>query len=202
MVSLPNLSDIQTCPSSLQSPLSNALNTLFEHSLILDTKLEPKLHAIFQTAPQIESYTELIHIALSEIQRWDLASQAEFIAGHPRIGESKNLSKLSAGEQNAQAVNLTLPEVLARLAHLNALYEVKYPGLRYITFVNGRTRAEIVKEMEDMLKFQHSLSADEPDVGEIIPVELKSKEWKDELCRAVVEVGMIATSRLKILGVE
>lgn len=31
---------------------------------------------------------------------------------------------------------------------LNALYEQAFPGLRYITFVNGRTRAEIIPELE------------------------------------------------------
>lgn len=201
MVSLPLLSEIQTSPSSLQSPLSTALDILFEHSPILTTKLVPQLHAIFQSAPRLESYTELIHIALSEIEHWDLDSQAQFIAGHPRIGESKNLSKLSASEQGANS-NATPADVLARLAHLNALYEAKYPGLRYITFVNGRTRAEIVEEMEGMLGIEPSLSTDEPDVGTIIPVEVGNNEWKNELGRAVVEVGMIAKSRLRTLRVE
>jgi len=31
---------------------------------------------------------------------------------------------------------------------LNAFYEETFPNLRYITFVNGRTRAEIVPELE------------------------------------------------------
>ncbi len=31
---------------------------------------------------------------------------------------------------------------------LNALYEEAFPGLRYITFVNGRSRAEIIPELE------------------------------------------------------
>jgi len=31
---------------------------------------------------------------------------------------------------------------------LNAFYEETYPNLRYITFVNGRSRAEIVPELE------------------------------------------------------
>jgi hypothetical protein len=145
---------------------------------------------------------DLIHVALSEIQRWDLDSQAHFIAGHPRIGESKNLSKLSASEQGAQGANPTPPDVLARLAHLNALYEAKFPKLRYITFVNGRSRAEIVQELEGMLGIQHSLLVDEPDVGTIIPVDERSEEWKCELGRAVVEVGMIAKSRLGTLGVQ
>lgn len=31
---------------------------------------------------------------------------------------------------------------------LNALYEEAYPGLRFVTFVNGRPRADIIPEMQ------------------------------------------------------
>jgi 2-oxo-4-hydroxy-4-carboxy--5-ureidoimidazoline (OHCU) decarboxylase len=31
---------------------------------------------------------------------------------------------------------------------LNAFYEETFPNLRFITFVNGRSRAEIVPELE------------------------------------------------------
>lgn len=37
---------------------------------------------------------------------------------------------------------------------LNSLYEDAFPGLRYITFVNGRSRAEIVPELEVRGKFR------------------------------------------------
>src|SRR6266540_1045513 len=137
MESLPTLSEVQSSPSGSQSPLGEALDILFEHSPILLTKLEPQLHTLLKSSPPLESYTQLIDAALEEIGKWDISAQAEFIAGHPRIGESKNLSKLSTSEQGAQANQVATPsEILARLAHLNRLYEVKYPGLRYITFVN------------------------------------------------------------------
>jgi len=41
---------------------------------------------------------------------------------------------------------------------LNAFYEETYPNLRYITFVNGRSRAEIVPELEVHLSLSLSLS--------------------------------------------
>jgi len=125
------------------------------------------------------------------IARCDLKDQSEFISGHPRIGETKNLSKLSASEQSAQGVNPTPPEVLARLAHLNACYEVVYPGLRYITFVNGRTRAAIAGEMESALGFIHSTDLSEPAIETMVPKEVGSEEWIRELNRAVYDVGRI-----------
>ena len=36
----------------------------------------------------------------------------------------------------------------ARSQVLNSLYEDAFPGLRFITFVNGRSRADIVPEIE------------------------------------------------------
>jgi 2-oxo-4-hydroxy-4-carboxy--5-ureidoimidazoline (OHCU) decarboxylase len=202
--SLPALSEIRSAPLTSDSPLAVALNVLFEHSTILVTRLAPQLHALFDTlAPgTLESYSQFIDITLDEIGKWDMASQAEFISGHPRIGETKGLSKLSSSEQGAQGVNPTPPEVLVRLTHLNGLYEVKYPGLRYITFVNGRTRASIAEELEDVLGISHSLSPIEPDSGSIIPVDPSNKEWKDELNRAVYDIGRIAKSRLKVLEAD
>ena len=80
-------------------------------------------------------------VASNVISGWDDDLKTQFIAGHPRIGEVNGLSQLSAQEQAAKA---TPPEVLARLAHLNTCYENHYPGLIYITFVNGRSRAQIM----------------------------------------------------------
>lgn len=196
MDSLPPLS----ANSSFEgSALGKALSTLFEPSPILISKLEPQLAARQQ---RLSSYSELIDAALVAIADWEASAQSEFIAGHPRIGESKNLSSLSAKEQGGTGVALTPPEVLARLAHLNACYEVRYPGLRYITFVNGRSRQVIAEEMEDLLGFRHSLSAGEPDLNGIESVDVEGDLWKGELRRAVDDVGRIAKSRLGALGVK
>ncbi|KAJ3509845.1 hypothetical protein NMY22_g16158 [Coprinellus aureogranulatus] len=208
MADLPSLSDIQNHGSSSpESPLARGLSILFEHSPILLSKLEPQLHEIVgsrassSTHILLESYTQLVDLSLGEIFKWDIPSQAEFISGHPRIGENSNLSKLSAKEQGALGLKPTPPEVLARLAHLNALYEARYPGLRYITFVNGRSRAVIAEIMEDVLGIEHSLEPVQPAVETVQPVEQGSEEWLRELKRAVLDVGRIAKSRLGALGV-
>jgi len=152
----------------------------------------------------LTSYSELIDAALGTIASWDTSLQSEFIAGHPRIGESKNLSNLSAKEQGVTTPGVipTPPEVLARLSHLNACYETKYPGLRYITFVNSRTRRAIAAEMEDLLGLEHSLLPDEPPLASLSPVEVNGLGWQAELRRAIQDMGRIAKSRLDILEVK
>jgi 2-oxo-4-hydroxy-4-carboxy--5-ureidoimidazoline (OHCU) decarboxylase len=202
-MNLPTLSTILG-PSQPESPLARALAILFEPSPILLSTLEPQL-ASFLKDKQLTSYPQLIDAALDLIASWDASNQSEFIAGHPRIGESKNLSNLSAKEQGAttsSGVIPTPPEVLARLSHLNACYETKYPGLRYITFVNGRTRLAVAEGMEDLLGLKHSLSPDEPPLASLSPVEVKGSEWRAELRRAIQDVGNIAKNRLDILEIE
>ena len=198
--SLPPLAEAITDTSgSRDGPLAQALALLFEASPVLYDDLVPEVASHIQNAPPVLSYSALIDVSLAVISSWNDERKAQFIAGHPRIGEVKGLSKLSEQEQAAKA---TPPEVLARLAHLNAVYERKYPGLVYITFVNGRSRAEIKEEMEDKLGLEHSVNVDEPPVEDVASVEVGSEEWKSELDRAVGDVGKIAKSRLRSLGVE
>ena len=65
--------------------------------------------------------------------------QAEALAAHPRIGEPSD-------EQRGAE-----PEVLAELERLNAEYEEVF-GFRYVTFVAGRTRAELLPELRERLR--------------------------------------------------
>ena len=193
MTSLPPLSDALASSRAPDSPLATVLSILFEPSPVLLTKLVPEV-ASHSSLPT--TYASLIDLAVNTIASWDAHSQATFISGHPRIGELTNLSHLSQQEQAAKA---TPADVLDRLAFLNVVYEQRYPGLRYITFVNGRSRAEIRDEMERMLRM--SGQEEERISEEIVPVEVGGREWMAELNRAIVDVGQIAKSRLRALGV-
>ncbi|KAL1747924.1 Oxo-4-hydroxy-4-carboxy-5-ureidoimidazoline decarboxylase [Schizophyllum fasciatum] len=193
---LPRLSAIQASSGDSEGPLASALALLLEPSPVLLTRLVPELA---RADLQLQSYAALVDAALEAVSRWAPSYQAQFVAGHPRIGETQALSHLSAQEQAARA---TPPEVLARLAHLNACYERRYPGLIYITFVNGRSRAEIALEMEDKLGLEHSLSPDQPSLDAIEPVIVEGDVWLSEVSRAVGDVGNIAKSRLRSLGVD
>lgn len=182
-----------------EKALKDVLVALFEHSDVLAQHLLPELLATKRDNPLVYHFSDIESVldrSMEIIRSWDQELRARFIGGHPRIGETKNLSVLSSKEQSGGTSQPTPPEVLARLAHLNACYEHLYPGLRYITFVNGRSRAVIAEEIEDKLGIAHSLSPDEPSVESFVPIDQHSYIWREELGRAVEDVGRIAKSRL------
>jgi 2-oxo-4-hydroxy-4-carboxy--5-ureidoimidazoline (OHCU) decarboxylase len=74
------------------------------------------------------------------------ADKKELLDAHPPIG-GKATSARSAREQGTDAD----PTVLARLAELNAAYEQRF-GFRFVVFVNGRPRREIVPLLEVRLQ--------------------------------------------------
>lgn len=75
--------------------------------------------------------------------------KAEALAAHPRIGER-------SPEQHGDD-----PAVLAELAELNQAYEETF-GFRFVVFVDGRSRAEIVPVLRERLQ---RTRAEELDTG-------------------------------------
>ena len=66
---------------------------------------------------------------------------------HPRIGDDvRALSELSLREQGGDQD----PASLAELADLNDEYERRF-GFRFVVFVNGRTKSQIVPVLRDRL---------------------------------------------------
>lgn len=196
MSPLPALSAVLADPTpAADGALAQALALLFEPSPVLTDVLTPQLARALPGA--VRTYNDLVDAVLAVLRTWEPVLQAQFVGGHPRIGEVQHLSALSAREQAAAA---TPPAVLARLAHLNACYERRFPGLRYITFVNGRSREQVMREMEGVLGFPRSLSADEPPVESVAQVDVGGPVWRGEAQRAVEDVGKIAKARLVALG--
>ncbi len=66
---------------------------------------------------------------------------------HPRIGAVSGLSARSAAEQSAGPTDAATQDALARL---NDAYERRF-GFRFVVFVRGRTRADIVPLLEARL---------------------------------------------------
>jgi len=199
---LPPVSEIYASKdNSREGPLAGAFATLFEPSSALFDCLVPSVIDIISN-PRAEApisqrtFNTLIDIAIRDLDGWTYGKQASFLSGHPRIGEIKGLSALSASEQAAHA---TPPEVLARLSDLNEEYERRYPGLRYITFVNGRSRRMIMVEMEENLGIDEGWEKGE-NKEEVY--ELGSQEWVSEVRRALKDVGSIAKARLVALKVD
>ncbi|OCH93629.1 hypothetical protein OBBRIDRAFT_275659 [Obba rivulosa] len=226
MASLPALSAALSSPPTEDSPLAEALSLFFEPSAPLFTHLLPALHAQLVSpadAERVTTYPALLRAACAILETWPPALQTAFVGAHPRIGETRGLSRLSAAEQGQAACPRTSPAapppdspsepptpamspgaddpaVLSRLAHLNACYEARFPGLRYITFVNGRPRAAIRDELDKFLRAQEPDAS--RDVASVLPVPVGGEAWSAELRRAVRGVGRIAESRLGKLLVE
>jgi 2-oxo-4-hydroxy-4-carboxy--5-ureidoimidazoline (OHCU) decarboxylase len=94
--------------------------------------------------------------ALSEDEK------AEALAAHPRIGER-------SPEQHGDD-----PAVLAELAELNREYEERF-GFRFVVFVNGRSRAEIVPELRQRLE---NTREQELDTGLDALVSIAEDRWR------------------------
>jgi 2-oxo-4-hydroxy-4-carboxy--5-ureidoimidazoline (OHCU) decarboxylase len=75
--------------------------------------------------------------------------QVEALATHPRIGQRVGISARSASEQGLDED----PALLTALVRLNKSYEEKF-GFRFVVFVNGRPRAEILSVLRQ--RMQHS----------------------------------------------
>lgn len=72
-------------------------------------------------------------------------AKKEVLDAHPAIGEKAT----SARSQREQGTDDD-PAVLAELASLNAEYEARF-GFRFVVFVNGRLRREIVPVLRERM---------------------------------------------------
>ena len=150
---LPPILDFHTCTDLNQT---DVLDTLFEPSPAIHATLLP----VIRTA-EYSSWTDLIDAC--QIRLLALATSTEarptstldptllcVLGSHPRLGEKKIESAHSAAEQaNIQKGASDAQE--AELARLNRQYEETFPGLRYVVFVNGRGRPEILDDMRSRI---------------------------------------------------
>ena len=81
----------------------------------------------------------------------------EALNAHPAIGQRAGLSARSADEQGSDSD----PVVLSDLAYLNQVYEEKF-GFRFVVFVNGRPKAEILEVLRERIA---NTREDELDTG-------------------------------------
>lgn len=126
------------------------LDLLFEPSTQLHTLAVPLLHE-----NSFESWQDLIAaigvhlIELSESASTSDTAWLEGVLGsHPRLGAKKVDSSQSQAEQ-AQLQGTT--DEAEQLRLLNQEYETTYPGLRYVVFVNGRSRNVIMEDMRNRI---------------------------------------------------
>jgi 2-oxo-4-hydroxy-4-carboxy--5-ureidoimidazoline (OHCU) decarboxylase len=93
----------------------------------------------------------------------------EVLDAHPAIG-AKATSARSQSEQGTDDD----PVVLADLAELNDAYERKF-GFRFVVFVNGRARREIVPVLRERLE---RTRAQELDTGVDELVQIALSRWR------------------------
>ncbi|KAJ6779992.1 hypothetical protein PWT90_06876 [Aphanocladium album] len=140
--SLPSVTDLKDLPDPEKSA---ALDLLFEPSAEIHSTLIP----VIQTQ-QYSSYNDLIENCCQAFQTLASKSTARepnetllsILGSHPRLGAKKVESAQSIAEQAKLGGE---SEILAKL---NSEYEQKFPGLRYVVFVNGRGRQEIMEDMK------------------------------------------------------
>jgi 2-oxo-4-hydroxy-4-carboxy--5-ureidoimidazoline (OHCU) decarboxylase len=95
--------------------------------------------------------------------------KVEALAAHPAIGRTSGLSARSAAEQGADDD----PCVLVELTALNKVYEQRF-GFRFVVFVNGRPRSEILAVLRERLAHTRE---EELDTGCRELVEIARDRW-------------------------
>ncbi|KAF2027437.1 hypothetical protein EK21DRAFT_71803 [Setomelanomma holmii] len=139
MTSLPPISSL---PHSQDSTLTTVLDLLFEPSPPLRTLSLPILRST--TFPSYDVLITAVNAQLTALADSDVTTLSEILCSHPRLGENKVDSEQSRKEQ-AQLQGGE--EEGRKLKSLNGEYEEKFPGLRYVVFVNGRPRPVIMENM-------------------------------------------------------
>jgi 2-oxo-4-hydroxy-4-carboxy--5-ureidoimidazoline (OHCU) decarboxylase len=117
--------------------------------------VRPDLDTILERAPDLaarlrsrtsDEPAAIVAAARDELARMTEAERISVLDAHPRIGAlPSSLSALSRAEQGA-ADDASAGE----LATLNDEYERKF-GFRFVVFVNGRPRAEILEVLRQRL---------------------------------------------------
>ena len=116
------------------------LPAILEHSPTLVSRLLP----LVMPGDTPERISDMAHEILDSL---DERERIATLNAHPRIGDPvSSLSSLSAAEQGDEADAATQRE----LAELNAAYERKF-GFRFVVFVRGRSRREIVPALRARL---------------------------------------------------
>lgn len=143
---LPPASTLPTLPAETQQAI---LSALFEPSPSLHATLSPLLQTPHQTYPSLIS---TIKTHLLSLRTTDHSLLLSILASHPRLGAPKVESAQSQAEQaNLRQGGGDSEEVVEQLRVLNEEYEKKFPGLRFVVFVNGRGRGEIMEIMRERI---------------------------------------------------
>jgi 2-oxo-4-hydroxy-4-carboxy--5-ureidoimidazoline (OHCU) decarboxylase len=142
MMSLPPASSLHSLPDST---IEQILNLLFEPSETLTSLLIPEIRST-----PLTTYADLSNLTRQTLLTLppDSPILLSILSAHPRLGAKKVDSTQSESEQKS----LGNESERAQLEKLNEEYEAAFPGLRYVVFVNGRSREVIMDDMRRRIK--------------------------------------------------
>jgi 2-oxo-4-hydroxy-4-carboxy--5-ureidoimidazoline (OHCU) decarboxylase len=189
---MPTLPPVDTLPSLPAEERAKILDLLFEPSTSLHTLSLP-----ITTSQAYPTYDDLI--ASIGVQLVDLAESAStsdtkwlesILSSHPRLGEKKVDSEMSRLEQ-AKMVAASAGKAgddegkkdEARiLGELNEEYEKAFPGLRYVVFVNARSRPVIFEDMRRRIQ-RADIKAERVEAIKVRPCSISFLVVSDEASR-------------------
>ena len=151
--------------------LNEASTARFSASVALLFEPAPRFAGWLAAARPFRSDQDLLTAAARVARRMPEADQLQLINAHPRLGARQRLSSASQREQGSAD-----DAVDRELAQLNAAYEATF-GFRYLVFVRGRSRAELLPELRAAL----------------------ARDRDAELRRALDDTLAIAADRLRFL---
>lgn len=142
---LPDISEVPKLSPPQQDEL---LTHLFEPSKTLFVYLRPYLSLSYSSYIDLieKSRSAFLELAQGKSRDELILDEriSEIVACHPRLGVPKTtqLSEHSSKEQKTLQAD---EETIQKFIKLNEDYESQYPGLRFVLFVNGRPRDEVIK---------------------------------------------------------
>ncbi|KAK9349402.1 Oxo-4-hydroxy-4-carboxy-5-ureidoimidazoline decarboxylase [Lipomyces starkeyi] len=134
-------------PSLSKEDRITIITHLFERSPALESLILPGFLSV-TSYDELVAYSRALLLKLASESQKDPRKREvllEILAAHPRLGARKIDSAHSVAEQ------ASLQGEAEALAALNKEYEEKFPGLRYVVFVNGRPRDVIMANMRSRI---------------------------------------------------
>ncbi|KAI5781440.1 Oxo-4-hydroxy-4-carboxy-5-ureidoimidazoline decarboxylase, partial [Geopyxis carbonaria] len=140
---LPPLAALSSSPEHI----APALDALFEPSPALHTLVAARLLPVAaDTYDSYNSFIDAVAELLLQLRGKDDEKLLAVLAAHPRLGAKKVDSAQS--EQEQRSLQEGAAEEAEALKGLNETYEEKFPGMRYVVFVNGRSRSVVMEDMK------------------------------------------------------
>jgi len=144
---LPSIAALSSSPELIQEVLDH----LFERSLALYSLVASQLPRSFDSYNAFADFVAGLLLGLKD--SGETETLLKVLGAHPRLGAEKVESLHSQGEQRSlRAATGAGVEEAKRLKQLNDRYEETFPGMRYVVFVNGRSRPVVMQNMEERIK--------------------------------------------------